>query len=707
MNIAAGDGDYADRKRDRQAQRSRESFAAKAEIGPLPDVADPARKDACRTDLLKFLTTYFPNSTGINPFSDDHVRMIARLQRCILFGGKMVQAVYRGFAKTTIGENACLWAALYGHHQYIPLVGCDADAAGENLESIKLELSGNDLLYEDFPEVCHAVRALEGRTQRAASQTLGGELTQLGWTAAEIVFPTVADSESSGVCIRPMSLLSYNRGTKHKMPNGTQARPGFIFIDDPQTDESAASRGQIAKRMSKLMRTILKSAGHTGSISVYVAATIIESGDMVTQLLDPKFSPSWHGEVVKMVKSWSDAHETFWMGDYADVRNGWDRSNPDDEKRAKRDAMLLYESNREIADAGCIVSWDYCYIQREDGYEISAIQHAYNMLIDDGPDVFAAECQNEPPDRTAIGADHLEVDDVIAKARGPARRVVPAWASRLTAFIDVQPSMLWYAVGAWADDFTGCIVDYGAYPDQGRAYYTKSDIKKTIADAMPNAGLEAQIFVALDSLTGSLMNHPWRREDGASMDLDLCLIDEGFQTKTIFEFCKRSPHGSRIIPAKGDAITAKKKPFQEYEKRTGTTLGENWRRQKVGNGSIRHILHDPNYWKSWVWNRLRQPIGEPGNMTLYGAKSMNTHRMLGDHIAASELPILVSANGRSVVEWSPIPQRDNDLLDCVCGASIAASIVGCKLTAVAATKSQPRERDSKPRSRRVTGAWAR
>jgi hypothetical protein len=46
-------------------------------------------------------------------------------------------------------------------------------------------------------------------------------------------------------------------------------------------------------------------------------------------------------------------------------------------------------------DAGCLVSWEHCF---DRDTELSAIQHAYNALIDDGEEVFASECQNEPLD---------------------------------------------------------------------------------------------------------------------------------------------------------------------------------------------------------------------------------------------------------------------------------------------------------------------
>lgn len=690
-------GNYAGRKREQQANRSREAFARKAEIGPLPAVVDPDRKEACRYDLLLFLTSYFPNSTGLKPFSEDHNRMIGRLQRCILFGGRMIEAVYRGFAKTSIGENAVLWAAMYGHAELIPMVGADKDAADGNLDSIKEELESNDLLLEDFPEVCWPIWCLEGKTQRANSQTLDGKRTKVEFSEKQIVFPAVDGAESSGACIRPTSIMSFNRGMKHKMPDGRQVRPKFVFIDDPQTDDSAASPAQVAKRMSKLRRTILKSVGHTGEMSVYIAATVIEPDDLVDQLLDRNRNPQWDGERVAMVRSWSDVHEEMWLGEYARIMQSWDRSDPDDKERARRDATHYYDEHREQMDAGCVVSWEHCYDEEN---EMSAIQHAYNMLIEDGPDVFAAECQNQPAGRINTSIEVVTVSQVLKRASGPERGVVPAWASTLTAFVDVQGNMLWWAVCAFSDDFTGAVVDYGSWPDQRRAYYTKSDIRRTLSKAHPALGHEAQIRRGLDELSADLLDRSWDHERGTPMPIDLMLVDEGYLTPVVYEFCRRSLHRSRVMPAKGMAIGASSKPFEEYQRREGETLGLHWRRTQSTNSSIRHIVHDPNFWKSFVWSRFRVEPGSPGSMLLFSGDAQK-HRMLADHVAASEYPIPVTGRGRTVDEWKQIPGRDNDLLDCVSGCCIAASVQGVALGG--GVMNRPK---SKGRKRRVTGSWA-
>ncbi len=685
------------RHRERMAQRSREQSKATAEIGPLPKVVNPRRKKACEKNLLKFLIKYFPNSTGLKPFSEDHKEMIARLQHCILKGGKMIKAVFRGYAKTTIGENACIWAACYGHREFLVLIGADKDACKANLESIKAEFETNELLYEDFPEICHPIVSMEGRNQRAATQTLDGELTRIGWTADEIVLPTVAGAKSSSVCIKPQSLMACSRGMKHKHSDGRQVRPDFVFVDDPQTDESARTPGQVQKRDEKLKRTVLKLAGHNKQLAVYIAATIIEKDDLVHRLLDPQQNHQFQGSRSKMVLAWSDVHETMWLDEYASIRKDYDRDLPGDKERAELEATKFYRKNRKKMDSGCEVTWKYCF---DEACEISAIQHAYNALIDDGPDVFAAEYQNEPPERLSASV-LIETENVLDKAIGPKRGIVPSWASHVVAFIDIQQTMLWYVVAAFSDEFDGCIVQYGTTPEQGRIYYTKSDSKKTFASTWPDDPLETQIWNALDLTTRQLLGRKWKREDGADMDIEMCLIDEGFKTPTIYEFCKRSEYASRIMPAKGDAIGAKKKPFEDYQKRKGETLGEHWRRVKVVNGSTRHVIHNPNHWKTFVWNRILSPVGSSGSMLIY-KDSSNRHAMYADHIAKSEVPNPVTANGRTVDEWEETRLCDNDLFDCTTGVCIAASMMGCKLRI---SQNQHKSTGKKKR-RRVTGAWA-
>ncbi len=70
------------------------------------------------------------------------------------------------------------------------------------LDSIKMELDGSDLLAEDSPEVCHPIRCLEGIDNRCSGQLYKGERTHIGWTASEVILPTIPGAKASGAIIK-------------------------------------------------------------------------------------------------------------------------------------------------------------------------------------------------------------------------------------------------------------------------------------------------------------------------------------------------------------------------------------------------------------------------------------------------------------------------------------------------------------------------
>ena len=77
-------------------------------------------------------------------------------------GRVFISATHKSSGKTTICECACIWAVLYGHRDFVCLIGSDEGHAMDMLESIKTELDANDLLLADYPEVCHPIAALDG-----------------------------------------------------------------------------------------------------------------------------------------------------------------------------------------------------------------------------------------------------------------------------------------------------------------------------------------------------------------------------------------------------------------------------------------------------------------------------------------------------------------------------------------------------------------
>ena len=160
----SGARSYEDRRnaeRDRQAEQS----LAGRDIGQLPEVVNPDRKAACERNFQLFCESYFPETYSL-AWSPDHLKVIEKIETAVLRGGLFALALPRGSGKTTITESAALWSMLYGHREFVVLIGATESAALELLDSLKTELEVNERLAEDFPEVCYPVAQLEGIANR-------------------------------------------------------------------------------------------------------------------------------------------------------------------------------------------------------------------------------------------------------------------------------------------------------------------------------------------------------------------------------------------------------------------------------------------------------------------------------------------------------------------------------------------------------------
>lgn len=675
----SGARSYEDRRnaeRDRQAEQS----LAGRDIGQLPEVVNPDRKAACERNFQLFCESYFPETYAL-AWSPDHLKVIEKIETAVLRGGLFALALPRGSGKTTITESAALWSMLYGHREFVVLIGATESAALELLDSLKTELEVNERLAEDFPEVCYPVAQLEGIANRCAGQLYKGERTRITWTSNEIVLPTVEGSRASGIIVRVAGITGRIRGMKFKRSDGRNVRPSLVVIDDPQTSESAGSLEQTRKRVRVLAGDILGLAGPGQKISGIMPCTIIRPGDMADIILNRNTHPDWNGEKTRMVYRFP-TNMKLWE-EYAEIRAEALRTEGNFQK-----ATEFYLANREAMDVGAEVSWE----ARFNHDEVSALQHAMNLKFQDEA-AFQSEYQNDPlPDDTADDS-LLTVDEICAKINGLARRRVPLKCDRLTMFVDVQKALLFYVVIAWAEDFTGAVIDYGSWPDQHRHEYSLADANPSIQTLFPKAGFEGALYAALSALTDECLGREWEREDGAVLKIERALVDAnwGQSTDVVYQFCRQSSHAGVILPSHGRYVGASSKPMTEYRKQQGDRLGFNWMIPNVaGKRAIRHVIYDTNYWKSFIHARLAVPVGDKGSLTLYG-RIPGAHQLFAEHLTA-EYRVKTQGRGRTVDEWKLKPQsHDNHFLDCVAGCAVCGSMLGASLP-----ETLPAKLDRKP-----------
>lgn len=653
-------------KKQRARLASRQASEDAREIGPLPAVVDPARKAAAIASFKTFCETYFKDVFYLK-WSAIHLQVIAKIERVINNGEIYALAMPRGSGKTTLFQIAVLWAAITGRAELVVLIAANATRAAQLLEDIKIWLETNDLLNDDFPEICYPIRRLERVALRARGQLLNGEPTRIGWKAAELVLPMVEGSKASGACIRTAGTKGSDiRGVAYTRADGRKVRPSLAFVDDPQTRETAQSATQCDNIESVLKADVLGMAGPGRRCACCVAMTVICSNDVAERLLDKSANPEFRGERYKLLTS-MPKNLDLWE-EYRQIR---DNELQNDGNGAK--ATAFYKQHRIAMDEGAVSSWP----ERYNADEISAIQCAMNLKFRDEA-AFLSEYQNEPPEiDTRID---VITPDVVLDA-GRQRGVIPSEAHYLTAFIDVHKNLLYWALCAWTDKFSGAVVDYGTYPPQKRARFTLNDARPTLADAIPGAGLEGQIYGGLQALTAQLFDVGYKRDDDSIIELDRVLIDAGWgaSTDTIYHFIKESGKRASILPSHGRYIGAKSRPFGEYSIKRGDRVGLHWRiPSESTRNSLRRVLIDTNYWKSFVYARLTTAPGDPGRLTINGAARENA--LFLDHLTA-EKRTPVEAQGRRVDEWQALPDRDNHWLDCLVGCAVGASIQGAKLDA--------------------------
>jgi len=677
--------------RDNELAAKTEARSQARDIAPLPEVVDPERRNRATDSLRTFCETYFPEQFTL-AWSDDHLRVLTQIERAVKDGGLFAMAMPRGSGKTTLAECAANWSVLCGYRSFVVLIGASEKHATEIMESLKTELETNDLLAEDFPEAIHAIRKLGGIAHRAGGQLYQGERTHIGWTADELILPDLVPEDwkadktlrryvdkngrarCSGAIVRVAGITGRIRGMKFKRPDGRASRPDFVIVDDPQTDDSAKSPSQCQYRESVLSGAILGLAGPGKKIAGVMPCTVIRSGDMADRMLDRQLHPEWNGERTKMVYAWPTA-EALW-DQYSQLRADGMRAN--DQGKA---ATAFYAKNRAAMDAGAKVAWE----SRFNPDEHSAIQHVMNLRLERGDSAFFAEYQNDPiPDESGPKAGDLSPDLIAARTNGLQRWAIPTAAHHVTAFIDVQGKALYYTVCAWESDFTGAVVDYGAWPDQRIPYYTLRDLRRTMAQAIPNAGLEGQIMAALKALVGELTARTWQRDDGTKASIDRILVDAnwGNSTEVVYEFCRRDEHAAILTPSHGRFLGASGKPLSEWQRRRGDRVGHHWKIPVAQGRQVRHMLIDTNYWKTFLVDRFATAIGDPGALTIYGnGKDSGAHRLFAEQCCA-EYRIPVTGRGRTVDEWKLRPEGfDNHWWDGLVGCAAAASMLGVSIGA--------------------------
>ncbi len=87
--------DQYQRMKERARERNAEASASGRDIGDLPAIVNPRRRKKCERNFQAFCEEYFPASFPLD-WSDDHRKVIKKIETSVLDGGLFAVAMPRG-----------------------------------------------------------------------------------------------------------------------------------------------------------------------------------------------------------------------------------------------------------------------------------------------------------------------------------------------------------------------------------------------------------------------------------------------------------------------------------------------------------------------------------------------------------------------------------------------------------------------------------
>jgi len=636
-------------------------FYARGPHKGCPKPRNKRRRDICAEDPVKFMQTYGAHSFYLD-FTPGQLEEVRIAEAVIRHGGSYAFAAPRGDGKTTRIEWLTIWAVVNGYHRCVVPVGADAGAAEQIMDNIKFELLTNDLLAEDYPEICVPARLADDSPQRAKTLTLNGESIRFQWGTDSIVLPSIPGSKSRGSVIIPRGLTGRLRGMKFKIEGVGDIRPTLFLLDDPQNDISARSPSQCKHREKLVLGAVLGSGGPTDAISAFMPCTIIEEGDLAARFLDRESKPEWHGTTRAMVVQFPDSIRKTWEKSPDMLPKVWREYDEmrKDEFRAGEiipvKANRFYKKNIVALEEGSEVDNP----QRIHPACITALQTAMNLYFDRGREVFFAEYQNSPESISAMEIN-ISPSIVASRVNGFQMYEVPADAAFLVSMADVNYVGLNYAVIAFTNDLTAYIVDYGKYPEGFRRLVTKGatehEANRKVADGVKKLH--------------DMLSERMYLQNNEPRAIDLQLFDANFWTKTIHAAIRSIRRPRQVMADRG---TESKK---YYPARTAIAVGKAKHQchiEKATLSGVNQVRHNADYWRMYAQKALMVEPGIPGSLSFYG-NAASTHSRISEEICAEILRRYVPGEPE-LYAWGRVPNQANDLLDAVVGCYRAAVILG-------------------------------
>ena len=318
------------------------------------------RRKAGEGSILAFARLYLSHHLKIMP-SQAHLEMYnLLLQAANEKSKKIAVAAPRDFGKSTmITLIYLIYLICYTREHFIVIISHTASQAQKTLENIRKELTENEQLRQDFPEIFESA----------------GRPNPPRWTQEDIITRNNIE----------ILALGYNqpiRGRKH----GAH-RAGLIILDDVEPDDGWSSP-EMAEKMKQWFNKAVLRAGSDDANYLFIG-TVHHWLSVLGEYLKEDESPVWIKRRYMALINWPD-QMSLWQK-FFNIRNSKEQYCDNAGVAA---ALRFYNDNQCLMNAGAELLWP-------EKWSLLKLMEMYN----DNDFSFMSEMQNDPRNLSKHGFD--------------------------------------------------------------------------------------------------------------------------------------------------------------------------------------------------------------------------------------------------------------------------------------------------------------
>lgn len=550
------------------------------------------------------------------------LRFVTILEETIRKGGNQHVRWPRGKGKSTWVKIAALWSIVYGYRRFVVIVAATKPMAKEAADEIWKYCSEDERFAKDFPEIAQPLADVSMTPQRARIQTYNGKKTHVCENLAFHYkrFALLDGFANTGGIIAYRGADQAIRGL-----NINSMRPDFVFVDDPQTDESARSTGrggQVEKIEERIQKALLALGDTSKTISAVMASTPIEPDDVSERFADPERHPEWVTTTEVFVTSWGPAK---WMEQYF-AKCAEDNLQRDTNMTGSR---AFYSRYRHEIEAGAEMMDDSDFDPK---LEVSAYHHALRVRFMIGDAAFRSEYQMQPS--RAQGVYKITTADVAKRVNGVPYGVVPAACDRgIVAFCDVNGEQgLRWGIMAFGKGRVSALLACGKYPEHGRLF----------PEGIPSSAVQGYLGPAMREVVNAIKSVAFVREtDGEPETVRGICFDGGWETETVAAVCAEMDGADGVAVAWSKGYGAREYSLYHHEraadpKEKRLRAAEMCHTWATSNGY--YLAMNSDYWREVSQTSfLAQPLA-PSSCSFWGS-SASVHYDYAAEVCAEQLMV--------------------------------------------------------------------